>query len=74
MDKYYIIYPKGDKTRLSIISLCPSSEHEIFDYRVASREEFYDIDECMEYDNHLARKHNLQLEKFKKEGEEDYLD
>lgn len=76
MDKYYIVYPKGDKTRLSIISLSPSSEHELYDYKVASRQEFYDMEECIEYAKNLARKHNLQLDSSEREisKELDYLD
>ena len=70
------MYPKGDKTRLSIISLSPSSEHELYDYKVASRQEFYDMEECIEYAKNLARKHNLQLDSSERDisKELDYLD
>ena len=70
MDKYYIIYPRGDKSKLSIISLSMSLDYEISDYKLASRREFYDMEECIEYAKELAKKHNLPLSSLEREIQE----
>ena len=76
MDKYYIVYPAGEVNALCIISLSSSSAHELVDYKLASRKEFCDMKECIEYAKELSKKHNLPLNSSEKEIQEelDYLD
>lgn len=57
---YHIIFPKGDRTKLSVIELSEAMHYELSDYAVASRKEFYDNEECIEYALELAKKHKLQ--------------
>ena len=76
MNKYYIVYPRGDLSKLSIISLSIDCDYEIDDYKLASRKEFYDMDECIDYAKELSRKHNLPLSSSEREISKkiDYLD
>ena len=78
-EKFYIIYPRGDLSKLAIISLSIACDYEIDDYKRASQKEFYDMDECVEYARELSRKHNLPLSSSEREiqkklEELDYLD
>ena len=57
---YFIVYPCGDKTKLSVASLNEHTRYEKDEYAVASRKEFYDEEECAKYARELAKEHNLQ--------------
>lgn len=59
---YFIIYPRGDTTRLRVIELCYSSLYELDDYSVASRREFTDPFEAHKYAKELAVKNNITYE------------
>ncbi|MEG1369263.1 MAG: hypothetical protein RSC74_09235, partial [Hydrogenoanaerobacterium sp.] len=76
MLKYYIVYPRGDKSKLSIISLGDSDSYELADYAVASRRDFDDVLEVIEYARDLARKNGLELSSSEDEikKELNYLD
>lgn len=60
---YYIVYPRGDKTKLCIVNIDNACLYEIHDYAVASRKEFQDDDkeEVIDYAKNLAQRHNLKL-------------
>jgi len=67
---FFIIYPRGDKNKLSVIELDSCMRYELSDYAVASRKDFYDNDEAVIYAKQLAKENNLQYE-----GDQDgYLD
>lgn len=50
---FYIIYPKGDYSRIKVVNI---SENELTDYALASRRSFSDLDYAEEYASDLARK------------------
>jgi hypothetical protein len=56
---YYIIYPAGDKTKLSVVYIQHELNYEIKDYARASHKEFKYEDEAKDYAKELAIKHNL---------------
>lgn len=76
MVKYYIVYPRGDTGKLSIVSLSDSCSYELSDYKVASRNSFCKVEDVISYAKDLAKKHNLSLSSLDAEiqRELDYLD
>lgn len=58
---YHIIFPRGDRQKISVIELSDSMRYELSDYAVASRKEFYDIQACKEYAKELAKINNIQF-------------
>jgi hypothetical protein len=69
---YIIVYPRGDRTKLSLAEICFGMEYEKSDYSIASRKEFYeDLPGAVEYIRELARKHDLSLEL---DSDHDFLD
>jgi hypothetical protein len=69
---YYIIYPEGNRTKLTVIFLPYEIDYEIFDYARASRKEFDNLEEAIEYAKTLAQNNGLEYV-FPKTNE-DYLD
>jgi hypothetical protein len=67
---FYIIYPRGNKNKISVIELSIHCEYELRDYAVASRKTFYDEKSVNEYAKNLAKINNLIFES----DEPDYLD
>lgn len=59
MEKYYIIYPRGDTSRLKVEEI---NEHNIMDYKVASRHSYYSLNEALDNALMLAKKFGLTLE------------
>ena len=76
MTYYYIVFPRGDKTKLSIIDLSYHTKYEINDYSLASRKEFCNLNEVINYAKDLAKKHNLELSSLNKDIQQeiDFLD
>lgn len=68
--KYHIVFPCGDKTKLSVVEICEGLEYELQDYMVASRESFYTKEDASDYAVDLAKKHNLSFNK----PDNNYLD
>jgi hypothetical protein len=61
METYYIIYPRGDRSKISIVGLTPYLEYELSDYAVASRQSFTDDKpSAIEYAKKLAKENNLK--------------
>lgn len=56
---FFIIYPSGDRTKISISYLTTYNYHEKSDYAVASRKDFYYEDEAITYAKKLASDNNL---------------
>jgi hypothetical protein len=56
---FFIVYPSGDKSRLSVASVYSHCMYEKSDYALASRKDFYDEKEAVEYCRKLARENNL---------------
>lgn len=71
--KYYIIYPRGERDRLSVVEICHSLSYELSDYSVASRRDFISEVEAITYAAELAKKHGLVFER-PRTAEGDYLD
>ena len=76
---YLIVYPKSDKSRLSLVALERCNQHEINDYHLASRHVFSDRAEAVEYAQKLALENGLSLSSSDHDiqemlQEEDYLD
>lgn len=68
---YYIVYPSGDRSKLTVVELLEACKYELSDYAVASRKEFTDKDEAVEYARKLATENDLIY--YSTEGN-DYLD
>ena len=60
--KYYIIFPRGDRTKLSVKLI---EDYEVSEYAIASRKNFFYDDggkyEAIEYAKSLAEKFNLSF-------------
>lgn len=69
---YHIVYPRGDRTKLSVIELVEALSYELNDYAVASRRNFPTYQEAAAYAKDLAKEHNLTFEADT--DEPDYLD
>lgn len=69
--KWHIVYPCGDRKRLSVVEICAGLEYELSDYAVASRESFDDPESADGYAAELAKKHGLE---FRSSSSPDYLD
>lgn len=70
--KYYIVYPRGDRSKLTVIELVDALDYEINDYAVASRNSFFEEKEAVEYAEQLALKNNKIMQY--PDGFSDYLD
>ncbi len=57
--KWHIVFPCGDKTRLSVVEICNGLEYELSDYSVASRNSFDNPMDAHLYAKDLADKHKL---------------
>lgn len=60
-DQYIIVYPGGNRQRLSIVRVEQSRMHELDEYDRASRHLFHEAQEVVSYAQSLALKHNLPL-------------
>ena len=58
--KFYIVFPSGEKTKLSVVELSDACNYEINDYDRASRREFTDEQICIVYAKSLAKQHGLK--------------
>lgn len=74
--KYYIIYPRGDRSKISVVEIVDALDYELSDYAVASRQSFTDPNEAVPYAKELAKTHGLKYEhgSLSREGINDYLD
>lgn len=68
--KWHIVYPCGDRTKLSVVEICEGLEYELIDYAVASRQEFPNPYLAAKYAKELAREHC----KIYEGDDEGYLD
>lgn len=62
MSTWIIIYPCGNRNRLSTAEICEGLEYEKSDYDIASRREFGSAEEADEYCRELAAAHGLQTD------------
>ena len=70
MEYFHIVFPRGNKTKLSVVGFSDAMHYELNDYSVASRKEFTDESLAIDYAKELAEKHGLKYE-----GDDDgYLD
>lgn len=67
--RFHIVYPCGDKTKLSVAEVYPA--YEINDYSVASKQSFTEEEEANKYCRQLAKENNLICEI---NGDNDFLD
>lgn len=56
---WIIVYPRGDMTKLSVAELCDSTEHEMSDYSLASRNKYRDKEQCVSRAKQLAHQNGL---------------
>lgn len=56
---YYIIFPRGDESRLSVVDI---EDYEVGDYLLASRMSDYNLEPVYKYARALATANNLILE------------
>ena len=68
---YYIVYPSGDKSKLTVVELSETCKYELNDYAIASRKEFITELEATEYARKLANKYALV---YCGSSSNDYLD
>ena len=69
---YYIIYPRGDRAVLDIVQ---TSSWDADDYALASREDFEDEGDAIDYAKELAKKHDKKYVGPNRAGDKhDYLD
>lgn len=61
---YHIIYPKGDKSRLTVLELQNSTIHELSDYSLAYKDSFSTSAEAISVARKLAEKYNLKYSLF----------
>lgn len=70
--KYYIVYPRGDRSKLTVIELVDALDYELNDYAVASKNSFFEEIDAVKYAEDLALKNNKQMQY--PDGYKDYLD
>jgi len=56
---WIIVYPVGNRSKLSVAELCDSTEHEMSDYDLASTIKYRNMEECSNRAKHLAKEHGL---------------
>lgn len=71
--KYYIIYPGGDRGKLTVVSVTSYEVWKVEDYDLASRKFFTDLVDANKYGSKLAAQHGKQFTPLK-EDRHDYLD
>ena len=54
---FHIIYPGGDRSKLSVVGFSNMNQHEVVDYDLASRQTFYALEYAETYGKNLAIKH-----------------
>ena len=59
-ETYFIIFPGGDKSKLSVTSLNTYMYYEKSEYAVASRHEWKNEDEANKYCKELAKTNSLE--------------
>lgn len=60
---WIIVFPRGERSRLSVVEICEALHYEKADYAIASREEFYgDPRGAHEYAKQLAAENGLIYE------------
>ncbi len=70
--KYHIVYPCGDRTKLSVVEIVPALSYELNDYSVASHNDWGSYREAALYAKQLAADHGLTF--VPDTDEPDYLD
>lgn len=66
MTYWMVIYPRGDRSRLSVAQV---QDCEINDWALASAQTFHDEEDCREHMVYLANRHGLRYNR-----QQDYLD
>jgi hypothetical protein len=57
--KYYIVYPKGDRSKISVVEIDYHLTYELSDYAVASRNSYFSEREAITNAKNLARDNKL---------------
>lgn len=70
---YFICYPGGDRTKITVAYESMACEYEIKDYALASRNRWYDFKEANDYCKELAKNNDLIFINSDEDGY-DYLD
>jgi hypothetical protein len=70
--RYHIVYPCGDRTKLSVVEIVDALSYELSEYAVASRNDWETYKEAATYAKQLAKDNDLTFVPDKEEP--DYLD
>ena len=71
---YFIAYPGGDRTKITVCYESIACEYEMKDYALASRHTWYNFKEANEYCKQLANDNNLIFINSDDGDGNDYLD
>jgi hypothetical protein len=71
---YFICYPRGDKSKITVAYESIACDYEIRDYALASRQRWYESKPAIEYCKQLAKEFNLTYVPFDDEDGNSYLD
>jgi hypothetical protein len=71
---YFIAYPGGDRTKITVCYESHACDYEINDYALASRGRWYNFKEANEYCKQLAKENNLIFVNSDDGDGNDYLD
>ncbi len=72
---FFICYPGGDKSKITVGYESYSCSYEIEDYSLASRERWCESSEAIVYCKELAKKHGLEYVPCSFDGDKnEYLD
>lgn len=75
--RYYLIYPRGDRTKLCTLEVPEGMEYELMDFAIASRNSFDDEEEACVYGQKLADTHKLTFDagsRYREYSTNTYLD
>ena len=62
MSTFHIIFPGGDRTKLTVVELSDACYYELNQYIRASRNEFLTEEEAQKYAKELAANHSLKVQ------------
>ena len=57
---YFIVFPGGNRDKISVVEVPQALHYELGDYAVASRKEFHEIEDAVEYAKELATSNNKE--------------
>ena len=71
---FHIVYPCGDRSKLTVIELAAAVSYELSEYAVASRHSFTNMKAASDYARTLAKDNGLIFKPGKDQDGNEYLD